>query len=84
MTAVIKTEPAFPQIPEVQRASRGKLGTLLRRLDCGPLGPTCTRWTPPIGGKLPMEIGVIVAQDFAAKDDVVPSDLRRGEPFTFR
>ena len=83
LTAVIKTEPAFPQIPEVQRASRGKLGTLLRQLDCGPLGPTCTRWTPPISGKLPMEIGVIVAQDFAAKDDVVPSDLPAGRAVHF-
>jgi hypothetical protein len=83
LTAVIKTEPAFPQIPEVQRASRGKLGTLLPSLDCGPLGPTCTRWTPPIGGKLPMEIGVIVAQAFAAKDDVVPSDLPAGRAVHF-
>src|SRR6516165_6622494 len=78
LTAVIKAETSFAQLPEVQRSARGKLRAVLPLLDCGPLGATCTRWTPPAHGKLPMEIGVIVARSFAAKDEVVPSDLPAG------
>ena len=78
LTAVIKAEASFAPLPEVQRSARGKLQAVLPSLDCGPLGATCTRWTPPAHGKLPMEIGVIVARSFAAKDEVVPSDLPAG------
>ncbi len=78
LTAVIKAEAPFAQLPEVQRSSRAKLRAVLPSLECGPLGPTCTRWTPPANGKLPMEIGTIVARSFAAKEDVVQSDLPAG------
>jgi effector-binding domain-containing protein len=77
-TAVIKADVPFAQIPQAQRSARGKLQTVLPTLEAGPLGPTCTRWTPPADGKLPMEMGTIVARSFAAKDDVVSSELPAG------
>jgi effector-binding domain-containing protein len=78
MTAVVKADVPFAQIPEAQRSARAKLQAVLPSLEAGPLGPTCTRWTPPANGKLPMEMGTIVARPVAAKDDVVPSDLPAG------
>jgi effector-binding domain-containing protein len=78
LTAVIKAEAPFAQLPKIQRSARSKLQAVLPSLDCGPLGPTCTRWMPPADGKLPMEIGVIVARAFATKEDVVSSDLPAG------
>jgi GyrI-like small molecule binding protein len=77
-TAVIRAEAVFAELPQVQRAARAKLGAVLLSLDAGPLGAACTRWTPPIAGKLPMEIGTIVGRPFAARDGVLPSDLPAG------
>jgi effector-binding domain-containing protein len=77
-TAVIRAEAAFAELPQVQRTARAKLAELLPSLDTGPLGPTCTRWTPPVGGKLPMEIGVLVAHAFAARAEVESSELPAG------
>jgi len=77
-TAVIRAAAAFAELPQVQRIARASLAAVLPSLDTGPHGPTCTRWTPPVGGKLPMEIGLIVAQPFPAREEVVPSDLPAG------
>src|ERR1700761_8764555 len=77
-TAVIRAEAVFAELPQVQRAARARLGAVLPSLDAGPLGAACTRWTPPVGGKLPMEIGVLVAHPFVARADVVPSELPAG------
>jgi effector-binding domain-containing protein len=82
-TAVIRVEAVFAELPQVQRTARAKLAELLPSLDTGPLGPTCTRWTPPVSGKLPMEIGVLVAHPFAAGADVVPSELPAGRAAYF-
>ena len=81
--AVVREEVPFYKIPEAQRSARAKLAVVLPTLDTGPLGRTCTRWTPPAGGKLAMEIGTIVAQGFAAKGDVVASDLPAGRAAHF-
>ena len=40
LTAVIRAEAAFAQMPEVQRATRATLAALLPSLDTGALGPT--------------------------------------------
>ena len=77
-TAVIRAEAVFADLPQVQRAARGKLAELLPLLDTRSLGPTCTRWTPPVDGKLPMEIGVLVTHSFLARADVIPSELPAG------
>ncbi len=78
LTAVIRAEAAFAQMPEVQRATRATLAALLPSLDTGALGPTCTRWTPPAGGKLAMEIGRVVARRVAPAGEVVASELPAG------
>src|SRR5262245_52224160 len=77
-TAVIRAEATFAELPQVQRTARAKLDAVLPTLDAGPVGAACTRWTPPVGGKLPMEIGMIVARPFAARDGVLLSELPAG------
>ncbi len=74
LTAVINT---------AQRTARAKLAAILLSLDAGAAGPTCTRWTPPVGGTLPMEIGMIVARRFEANGDIVPSELPAGRAAHF-
>jgi hypothetical protein len=78
LTAVIRAEAAFAQLPEVQRTARATLAALLPSLDTGALGPTCTRWTPPAGGKIAMEIGRVVTRPFAPNGTVVASELPAG------
>ncbi len=77
-TAVIRAAAVFAELPLVQRMARAKLAEVLPSLDTGPLGPTCTRWTPPVAGKLPMEIGVLVAHRFTGRAEVEPSELPAG------
>ena len=77
-TAIIRADAAFAELPQTQRTVRARLGAVLPSLDAGPVGAACTRWTPPVGGKLPMEIGMIVSRPFAARDGVLPSDLPPG------
>jgi hypothetical protein len=83
LTAVIRAEAAFAELPEVQRTARATLAALLPSLDIGAPGPTCTRWTPPAGGKLAMEIGRIVARPFAPNGKVVASELPAGRAAHF-
>src|SRR6185369_16074690 len=77
-TAVIKAEAAFARLPEVQRTVRATLARLLPLLDAGKAGAECTRWRLLEGGGLAMEIGLVVAQGFAAVGEVVPSELPAG------
>jgi hypothetical protein len=77
-TAVIQAAAPFAGLPETQRVARAALAATLPSLDVGPLGRTCTRWTPPVNGVLAMEIGMIVSKPFAASGDVVASELPAG------
>ena len=83
LTAIIKAEAPFAKLPEVQRAARTTLQAVLPSLEAGPRGPTCTGWTRPANGKLPMEIGMIVARSFEPKGEVVPSELPAGRAVRF-
>ncbi len=82
-TAVVRVEAVFAELPQVQRAARARLAAVLPALDAGPAGAACTRWTPPVDGKLPMEIGTIVARPFAAREGIVPSALPAGRAVRF-
>jgi hypothetical protein len=79
----VRASVPFAKIPEAQRSARARLGAVLPTLEARPLGRSCTRWTPPAGGMLPMEMGTIVARAFQAKGDVVPSDLPSGRAIHF-
>jgi len=84
LTAVIKVASPFDRIAHTQRTARATLAAALPSLKTGALGHTCTRWTPPANGMLPMEIGLIVARPFAASGEVVPSELPAGRAAHFQ
>lgn len=77
-TAVVKAKVPFAEIPQAQRAARAKIKAGLPSLETGALGMTCTRWLPPSGGALDMEIGTIVARRIDARGEIVPSELPAG------
>jgi effector-binding domain-containing protein len=77
-TAVIRASAPFAELPQVQRTARETLAAALPSLGAGATGAAITRWTRPTGSVLPMEIGVIVGQGFAAQGEVVPSELPAG------
>ncbi|MDI1262576.1 MAG: GyrI-like domain-containing protein [bacterium] len=77
-TAVVKSKVPFAEIPQAQRAARAKIETGLPSLDTGALGMACTRWVPPSGGALDMEMGTIVARPIEARGEIVPSELPAG------
>lgn len=83
LTAVVRADVPFGEIPQAQRSARTTIDAILPSLDVGALGRTCTRWTPPANGKLPMEMGMIVERPFPARDEVVPSDLPAGRAAFF-
>jgi effector-binding domain-containing protein len=78
LTAVVPVEAEFAKLPAAQRAARATLQATLPSLDIGPLGAACTRWSPPMNGRLPMEPGIIVSRAFERAGDVVPSSLPAG------
>lgn len=78
LTAVVKAKVPFAEIPQAQRAARARIDARLPLLDTGALGLTCTRWLPPQGGALDMEMGMIVARPIAARGEIVPSELPAG------
>jgi hypothetical protein len=78
LTAVVKAKVPFAEIPQAQRSARAAIDAGLPSLDTGKLGLTCTRWVPPEGGALAMEMGTIVARPIAARGEIVPSDLPAG------
>ena len=77
-TAVVKATVPFAEIPQAQRSARAKIDAGLPSLDTGALGMACTRWLPPQGGALYMEMGTIVARPIAARGEIVPSELPAG------
>lgn len=77
-TAVVKAKVLFAEIPQAQRSARTRIDAGLPSLDTGAVGLTCTRWLPPEGGTLDMEMGTIVARPIEAKGDIVPSELPAG------
>jgi len=78
LTAVVKATVPFAEIPQAQRAARARIDAGLPSLDTGALGLACTRWLPPQGGALDMEMGTIVARPIEARGEVVPSELPAG------
>jgi len=78
LTAVVKAKLPFAEIPQAQRAARATIAAGLPSLDTGALGLTCTRWLPPEGGALAMEMGTIVSRPIAARGEIVPSELPAG------
>jgi effector-binding domain-containing protein len=84
LTAVVKANVPFPEIPLAQRSARAAIDAALRSLDAGPLGRPLTRFRTPAKDALDMEIGTIVGHDFAAKGEIVPSDLPAGRAAHFQ
>jgi hypothetical protein len=78
LTPVVKAKVPFAEIPQAQRAARAGIDAGLPSFDTGALGLTCTRWVPPQGGALDMEMGTIVTRPIAAKGEIVPSELPVG------
>lgn len=78
LTAVVKAKVPFAEIPQAQRAARAAIDAGLPSLDTGALGLSCTRWLPPQGGALDMEMGTIVARPIEARGEIVPSELPAG------
>jgi hypothetical protein len=78
LTAVVAMASPFAEIPSSQRTARATLAAALPSLDVGTHGRTCTRWTPPANGVLPLEMGLIVTKAFAAQGEVVCSELPAG------
>jgi len=77
-TAVVKATVPFAGIPQAQRSARARIDAGLPSLDAGTVGLACTRWVPPQGGALAMEMGSIVSRPIAASGEIVPSDLPAG------
>ena len=84
LTAVVKVAAPFPEVAKVQRAARAAIDAALPVLDAGPAGRPMTRFRPPAGNTLDMEIGTIVGRAFAARGEVVVSDLPAGRAAHFQ
>ena len=84
LTAVVKATVPFAEIPKAQRAARGAVDAALPSLQAGPLGRPLTRFRTPAREALEMEIGTIVGRGFAAKGEVVPSELPAGSAAHFQ
>ena len=84
LTAIVRAKVAFADIPKAQRSARAAVDAALPALDAGPVGRPLTRFRTPAAGALDMEIGAIVGRTFAAKGDVVPSDLPAGRAAHFQ
>ena len=84
LTAVVRAKVPFPEIPKAQRAARTAVDAALPSLDAGPLGRPVTRFRTPAQEALDMEIGTIVGRGFAAKGEIVPSELPAGRAAHFQ
>ena len=84
LTAVVKAKVPFPEIPAAQRSARTAVGAALPSLEAAPLGRPLTRFRTPAKDMLDMEIGTIVGRSFAAKGEVVPSELPAGRAAHFQ
>ena len=83
-TAVVRARVPFPDIANAQRAARTAVDGVLPSLGVGPVGRPVTRFRTPARDDLEMEIGTIVGRSFAAKGEVVPSDLPAGRAAHFQ
>lgn len=84
LTAVVKARVAFPEIPKTQRSARTAVDAALPSLDAGAVGRPVTRFRTPAKEMLEMEIRTIVGRGFAARGDVVSSDLPAGRAAHFQ
>src|SRR6266498_310793 len=84
LTAVVKAKVPFPEIPKAQRSARAAVDAALPSLEAGPLGRPVTRFRTPAQDMLDMEMGTIVGRSFAAKGEIVPSDLPAGRAAHFQ
>lgn len=84
LTAVVRAKVPFPEIPMAQRSARAALDAALPSLDAGPLGRPLTRFRTPAKDALDMEIGALVGRGFAARGEVVPSELPAGRAAHFQ
>ncbi len=74
----------FPEIPAAQRSARATVAAALPSLEAAPLGRPVTRFRTPAKDALDMEIGTIVGCGFAARGDVVASELPAGRAAHFQ
>jgi len=84
LTAVVKAKVPFPEIPKAQRSARTAVDAVLPSLEAGPLGRPLTRFRTPAQDMLDMEMGTIVGRSFAARGEIVPSDLPAGRAAHFQ
>jgi hypothetical protein len=84
LTAVVRAKVPFAAIPQVQRSARAAVDAVLPAIDAGPVGRPLTRFRTPGDSALDMEMGSIVGRPFAARGEVVPSDLPAGRAAHFR
>jgi effector-binding domain-containing protein len=84
LTAVVKAKVPFPEIPKAQRSARAAVDAALSSLDAGAPGRPVTRFRTPAKDALDMEIGTIVGRSFAARGEIVPSDLPAGRAAHFQ
>jgi len=84
LTAVVKAKVSFPEIPKAQRSARAAVDAALPSLEAGLPGRPVTRFRTPAQDMLEMEMGTIVGRSFAAKGEIVPSDLPAGRAAHFQ
>jgi hypothetical protein len=84
LTAVVRAKVPFPEIPMAQRSARAAVDAALPSLEAAPLGRPLTRFRTPATDMLDMEIGNIVGRGFAARGEVVPSELPAGRAAHFQ
>ncbi len=77
-TAAIKGEVPFSRMRQAHQEARAKLLAALPTLNAGKTGLFVTRTGMPTAKGLYMEIGLMVAKDFAPAGDIVPSELPAG------
>ncbi len=84
LTAVVRAQVPFSDIPVAQRSARAKIDAALPTLGAGLLGRPLTRFRTPAKDMLDMEIGTIVGRSFASRGEVVPSELPAGRAAHFQ
>lgn len=77
-TAVVKAQVPMDMIAQAQRTLRAKIAGAVAASGLGTTGETSTLWRPPVDGFLYMEPGTLLAQEFRAAGEVVPSALPAG------
>lgn len=84
LTAVVRAKVPFADIPKAQRSARAAVDAALPSLEADPVGRPLTRFLTPAESALDMEIGTIVGRTFAAKGEIVPSDVPAGRAAHFQ